>query len=187
MRWTWPHKIILCTFSLNSPLFLHEHIKTFLFLSALHTHTALIKLQSLVNPPMHKTIQFTFRKSDKFQFRETLKDIRTRGIYSMIIDTRPENLPHLLTAVSFWVLIFFAYSICPPAFLDLIFLSIVALSIARMAACQLACQFASSVQLNLRFSFLQCTYCENIFIEIHHELMVFRFPCFCLKISLKVV
>ncbi|RWS04230.1 glutamate receptor ionotropic: kainate 2-like protein [Dinothrombium tinctorium] len=60
---------------------------------------ALIKLQQLLKPPMPKEVQFTFRKSDSSQFRDTLKDIRTRGIYSLIIDTKPENLPSLLTAI----------------------------------------------------------------------------------------
>ena len=60
---------------------------------------ALIKLQQLVTPPMGKNIQFIFRKSDPSQFRDTLKDIRTRGIYSIIVDTKPDNLQHLLMAV----------------------------------------------------------------------------------------
>ncbi len=67
--------------------------------------TALIKLQQLVRPPLSKTVQFIFRKSDPSNFRVILKDVRTRGIYSIIIDTRPESLPHLLTAVSILVLI----------------------------------------------------------------------------------
>lgn len=50
---------------------------------------------------MKKSVQFTFRKATVDQFRETLMDIRMRGIYSMIIDTKPENLHHFLTAVSF--------------------------------------------------------------------------------------
>lgn len=62
--------------------------------------SALIKLQQLVRPPLSKSVQFIFRKSDPSTFREVLKDVRTRGIYSIIIDTRPESLPHLLTAVS---------------------------------------------------------------------------------------
>ena len=61
---------------------------------------ALIKLQQLIRPPMPKNVQFMFRKSHPSQFRDILKDIRTRGIYSMIIDTKPQNLPALLTAVS---------------------------------------------------------------------------------------
>ncbi|RWS28884.1 glutamate receptor ionotropic: kainate 2-like protein [Leptotrombidium deliense] len=62
-------------------------------------YSALIKMQQLLKPPMPKEVQFTFRKSDSTQFRDTLKDVRMRGIYSIIIDTKPENLPNLLTAI----------------------------------------------------------------------------------------
>lgn len=61
---------------------------------------ALIKLQQLERSPLPKSVQFFFRKSSPELFRDTLRDVRTRGIYSIIIDTKPENLPHLLTAVS---------------------------------------------------------------------------------------
>lgn len=48
---------------------------------------------------MKKSVQFTFRKTSVDQFRDVLMDIRTRGLYSMIIDLKNENLPHFLTAV----------------------------------------------------------------------------------------
>ncbi|CAG2109402.1 unnamed protein product [Medioppia subpectinata] len=64
-----------------------------------HRHYTLIKLQQLVRPPLSKTVTFIFRKSNPTNFREILKDVRTRGIYSIIIDTRPESLPHLLAAI----------------------------------------------------------------------------------------
>lgn len=63
--------------------------------------TALIKLQQLVKPPQLKYVQFIFRKSGVDTFRDVLRDVRTRGIYSIIIDTKPESLPVLLTAVSY--------------------------------------------------------------------------------------
>ena len=78
--------------------------------------TALIKLQQLVRPPLSKSVSFIFRKSNPSTFREVLKDVRTRGIYSIIIDTRPESLPNLLTAVSVptFYLIYQIYRLTPP-------------------------------------------------------------------------
>ncbi|XP_015787527.1 glutamate receptor ionotropic, kainate 2-like [Tetranychus urticae] len=60
---------------------------------------SLIKLQQLVKAPMPKSVQFIFRKTDPSQFRSILMDIRTRGIYSVIIDTKPEHLHLLLKAI----------------------------------------------------------------------------------------
>ena len=62
---------------------------------------ALISLQELVRLPLRKSVQFIYRKSSREYFRETLRDIKNRNIYSIIVDTRPESLPLLLTAVSF--------------------------------------------------------------------------------------
>lgn len=75
------------------------HIMLKLLANSNFYFSALIKLQQLVRPPLSKTVQFIFRKSNPLTFREILKDVRTRGIYSIIIDTKPESLPHLLTAV----------------------------------------------------------------------------------------
>lgn len=60
----------------------------------------MIKLQQLVRPPLSKQIQFIFRKGNALSFRDVLLDVRTRGVYSLIIDTRPESLPKILHAVS---------------------------------------------------------------------------------------
>ncbi|KPM04300.1 glutamate receptor, ionotropic kainate 2-like protein 2 [Sarcoptes scabiei] len=60
---------------------------------------ALIKLQQLVKPPLNKKIQFIFRKSNALSFRDVLMDVRARGVYSLIIDTRPESLPKVLHAI----------------------------------------------------------------------------------------
>lgn len=62
-------------------------------------YLALIKLQQLVKPPLNKKIQFIFRKSNALSFRDVLMDVRARGVYSLIIDTRPESLPKVLHAV----------------------------------------------------------------------------------------
>ncbi len=61
---------------------------------------ALICLQELVRLPLRKNVQIIYRKSGKDYFRETLRDIKSRNIYSIIVDTKPESLPILLTAVS---------------------------------------------------------------------------------------
>ena len=75
-------------------------IHFFHFLVAHTHHTALIKMQQLENPPLGREIQFFYRKSDPSLFHETLNDIKNRGIYSIIIDTKPSNLQLLLSAVS---------------------------------------------------------------------------------------
>lgn len=46
-------------------------------------------------PP--KNVQYLFRRAENFT--ATLMDIKSRGIYSMIIDVRPENLTAFLRAV----------------------------------------------------------------------------------------
>ncbi|KAI1298706.1 Glutamate receptor ionotropic, kainate 2 [Halotydeus destructor] len=61
---------------------------------------SLIGLQELVKPPpLPKNVQFVFRKSGPETFRETLRDIKSRSIYSMIIDTKPESVSALLMAI----------------------------------------------------------------------------------------
>ena len=62
---------------------------------------SLILLQELVKPPpLPKNVQFVFRKSNPESFRETLRDIKSRNIYSMIIDVKPESVSAFVTAVS---------------------------------------------------------------------------------------
>ena len=70
---------------------------------------ALISLQELVRLPLRKSVQFIYRKSSREYFRETLKDIKNRNIYSIIVDTKPESLPLLLTAVSFTSITFILF------------------------------------------------------------------------------
>ncbi|OTF69538.1 glutamate receptor, ionotropic kainate 2-like protein [Euroglyphus maynei] len=65
----------------------------------LFTMNSLIKLQQLVKPPLSRQIQFIFRKGNALSFRDVLLDVRTRGVYSLIIDTRPESLPKILHAI----------------------------------------------------------------------------------------
>ncbi|XP_015781956.1 glutamate receptor ionotropic, kainate 2-like isoform X1 [Tetranychus urticae] len=60
---------------------------------------SLIGLQELIKPPLPKNVQFVFRKTEPQIFRETLLDIKNRNIYSLIVDTKPESLPYLLTAI----------------------------------------------------------------------------------------
>ena len=61
---------------------------------------SLIGLQELVKPPaLPKNVQFIFRKSSSETFRETLQDLKSRNIFSMIVDIKPESLPSFLTAV----------------------------------------------------------------------------------------
>ncbi|KAH9381833.1 hypothetical protein HPB48_016348 [Haemaphysalis longicornis] len=57
---------------------------------------ALISLQELVRPFPPKNVQYLFRRAENFT--ATLMDIKSRGIYSMIIDVRPENLTAFLRA-----------------------------------------------------------------------------------------
>lgn len=62
---------------------------------------SLILLQELVKPPpLPKNVQFVFRKSNPESFRDTLRDIKSRNIYSMIIDVKPESVSAFVTAVS---------------------------------------------------------------------------------------
>lgn len=59
----------------------------------------LIGLQELVKLPLSRNVQFIYRKTSPENFRNTLIDLRDRGIYTMIVDTRPESLPSFFTAV----------------------------------------------------------------------------------------
>ncbi|XP_071037366.1 glutamate receptor ionotropic, kainate 2-like isoform X4 [Parasteatoda tepidariorum] len=60
---------------------------------------ALINLQELLKLPVPKNVQYVFRKTDQQGFRDVLRDIKGRGIYSIVVDTKPDNLPHLLKAI----------------------------------------------------------------------------------------
>ncbi|XP_054715815.1 glutamate receptor ionotropic, kainate 2-like [Uloborus diversus] len=60
---------------------------------------SLISLQELIRPPVPRDLQLIFRKTSVETFRDTLKDVRSRGIFSIVVDTRPQNLPHLLQAI----------------------------------------------------------------------------------------
>ncbi|XP_035212026.1 glutamate receptor ionotropic, kainate 2-like [Stegodyphus dumicola] len=60
---------------------------------------SLISLQELIRPPVPRDLQVIFRKTSLDTFRDTLKDIRSRGIFSLVVDTKPQNLPHLLQAI----------------------------------------------------------------------------------------
>ncbi|GIY82177.1 glutamate receptor ionotropic, kainate 2 [Caerostris darwini] len=59
----------------------------------------LINLQELLKLPVPKNVQYVFRKTDQRGFRDVLRDIKGRGIYSIVVDTKPDNLPHLLKAI----------------------------------------------------------------------------------------
>ncbi|XP_023228291.1 glutamate receptor ionotropic, kainate 2-like [Centruroides sculpturatus] len=60
---------------------------------------SLISLQELLRPPLPRELQVIFRKSNKEMFRQVLRDIKSRGIYSVIVDTKPDSLPVLLQAI----------------------------------------------------------------------------------------
>lgn len=61
---------------------------------------SLISLQDLIRPPsLPKNVQFIFRKSSPAYFRETLLDVKSRSIYSMVIDIKPESIQPFITAV----------------------------------------------------------------------------------------
>lgn len=62
---------------------------------------SLIGLQELVKPPLPRNVQFIFRKSARESFRETLIDLKSRNMYSLIVDIRTESVPALFTAVCF--------------------------------------------------------------------------------------
>ncbi|GBL85196.1 hypothetical protein AVEN_20076-1 [Araneus ventricosus] len=62
---------------------------------------ALINLQELLKLPVPRNVQYVFRKTDQNGFRDVLRDIKGRGIYSIVVDTKPDNLPHLLKAVNY--------------------------------------------------------------------------------------
>ncbi|GBO40851.1 hypothetical protein AVEN_24055-1 [Araneus ventricosus] len=59
----------------------------------------LINLQELLKLPVPRNVQYVFRKTDQNGFRDVLRDIKGRGIYSIVVDTKPDNLPHLLKAL----------------------------------------------------------------------------------------
>ncbi|XP_076356975.1 glutamate receptor ionotropic, kainate 2-like isoform X2 [Tachypleus tridentatus] len=60
-------------------------------------NVSLIRLQELVRPP--QTVQFMFRKCNRSNFRETLHDVKMRGVYSIVADIKHTSVPLLLKAI----------------------------------------------------------------------------------------
>lgn len=71
----------------------------FFFYSRFFFITALIGFQELTKLKSLRSVQFVFRKTDPKSFYEALRDLKHRGIYSFVIDTKLESLSHLFKVV----------------------------------------------------------------------------------------
>ena len=62
--------------------------------------TGLIKLRELVRSPGNRDIEVHLRQADPESYRSVLKEIKSKEIRNMIVDTRPEHMHHFLRGVS---------------------------------------------------------------------------------------
>lgn len=73
-----------------------------------HLHASvsgLIKLRELVRSPHNKNMEIHLRQADPDSYRAVLKEIKSKEIYSVVIDTKPSNMQHFLKGVR----IYFSY------------------------------------------------------------------------------
>lgn len=62
----------------------------------------LIKLRELVRSPLNKDLEIHLRQADPESYRAVLKEIKTKEIHNIIIDTKSTNMQHFLKGVSFY-------------------------------------------------------------------------------------
>lgn len=61
----------------------------------------LIKLRELVRSPLNRDLEIHLRQADPESYRAVLKEIKTKEIHNIIIDTKATNMQHFLKGVSF--------------------------------------------------------------------------------------
>ena len=60
----------------------------------------LMKLQDIIRAPPNKNVEIYIRQGVPNTYREVLKEVKHKEIYSVIVDTRPENMHLFLRCVS---------------------------------------------------------------------------------------
>ncbi|RZF41429.1 hypothetical protein LSTR_LSTR000143 [Laodelphax striatellus] len=59
----------------------------------------LIKLRELVRSPGQREVEIHIRQADPESYRSVLKEVKTKEIHNLIVDTRPENMHHFLRGI----------------------------------------------------------------------------------------
>lgn len=59
----------------------------------------LIKLRELVRSPGSRDVEVHLRQADPESYRDVLKEIKTKEIHNLVVDTRPEHMHHFLRGV----------------------------------------------------------------------------------------
>ncbi|XP_039277718.1 glutamate receptor ionotropic, kainate 2 isoform X3 [Nilaparvata lugens] len=59
----------------------------------------LIKLRELVRSPGQREVEIHIRQADPDSYRSVLKEVKTKEIHNLIVDTRPENMHHFLRGI----------------------------------------------------------------------------------------
>ena len=60
----------------------------------------LVKLQDLIRTPPDMDIDIALRQGSPDTFRHVLKEIKSREIFNLLVDTKAESMPAFLRAVS---------------------------------------------------------------------------------------
>lgn len=60
----------------------------------------LIKLRELVRSPSQRDIEIHLRQADPDSYRSVLKEIKSKEIHNLVVDTRPQHMHHFLRGVS---------------------------------------------------------------------------------------
>ncbi|XP_046667627.1 glutamate receptor ionotropic, kainate 2-like isoform X6 [Homalodisca vitripennis] len=59
----------------------------------------LVKLRELVRAPSKRDVEIHLRQADPDTYRAVLKEIKTKEIHNLIVDTRPEHMHHFLRGI----------------------------------------------------------------------------------------
>jgi ionotropic kainate glutamate receptor 2 len=60
----------------------------------------LIKLRELVRSPGNRDVEVHLRQADPDSYRAVLKEIKSKDIHNMVVDTRPQHMHLFLRGVS---------------------------------------------------------------------------------------
>lgn len=56
----------------------------------------------MVRSPLNRDLEIHLRQADPESYRAVLKEIKTKEIHNIIIDTKSTNMPHFLKGVSYY-------------------------------------------------------------------------------------
>lgn len=77
----------------------HEHCVQLVLQESSLLFPGLIKLRELVRSPHNTDMEIHLRQADPASYRSILKEIKSKEIYSIVIDTKPDNMQHFLKGV----------------------------------------------------------------------------------------